>query len=62
MVYALLTTVRQKQDMTRFDKNFAAVRQRMTSLSGPVDTARGVMPIASLIDRVNAAKGRYQPR
>ncbi|WP_162849072.1 hypothetical protein [Sphingobium amiense] len=48
--------------MTRFDKNFAAVRQRMTSLSGPVGAVQGAVPIASLIDRVNAVKGRIQPR
>jgi hypothetical protein len=44
----------QKQGMTRFDKNFAAVSQHMASLSAPMGKARGAMPIASLIERVNA--------
>lgn len=62
MVYAPLTAWAHKRGMTRFDKNFAALSHRMNGLSAPSGTGRGTIPIASLIDRVNAAKTRYQPR
>lgn len=47
--------------MDRIDHRFAALSQRMTSLSAPERASPAPMSIASLIDRVNAAKRLYEP-
>lgn len=48
--------------MTAIDRQFAALRHRMGDLSAPGHSPVSSPTIASLIDRVNAAKQRYQPR
>ncbi|MEA3388645.1 hypothetical protein [Sphingobium sp. CCH11-B1] len=48
--------------MTRFDKSFAALSHRMSDMSAPRRAGGQPPSIASLIDRVNAAKQRYQLR
>ena len=47
--------------MDRFDHAFTALGQRINSLSLPERTASAPVPLASLIERVNAAKRLYQP-
>ncbi len=47
--------------MTRIDTRFAALSQRMTQMAAPDRAAASSKSIASLIDKVNAAKRRYQP-
>lgn len=48
--------------MTAIDRQFAALRHRMGDLSAPGHSPVASPTIASLIDRVNVAKQRYQPR
>jgi hypothetical protein len=48
--------------MTRLDRNFAALAHRMSGLSAPMQAGRSSESIASLIDKVNAAKQRYRLR
>jgi hypothetical protein len=62
VVYAALTSDRDKRGMTRFDKSFAALSHRMSDMSAPRRAGGQPPSIASLIDRVNAAKQRYQLR
>lgn len=47
--------------MDRFDHHFTALSQRMSSLSIPERAAPAPQSLASLIDRVNAAKRHYEP-
>lgn len=47
--------------MTRIDDSFAALSHRMRAMGAPGRAATVHEPIASLIDKVNAAKLRYQP-
>jgi hypothetical protein len=47
--------------MTRIDKNFSELSQRMNHVSVPGRSDVAAPSIASLLDRVNAAKLRYQP-
>ncbi|WP_196221718.1 hypothetical protein [Sphingobium sp. CAP-1] len=46
--------------MTRIDKSFSAVSNRMSDLAAPGRAAGSRESIASLLDKVNAAKLRYQ--
>lgn len=48
--------------MSRFDQRFAALSRQMQAMPAPGSAGQASPPIASLIDRVNAAKQRYQPR
>lgn len=68
MVYALLTDGRedrivtsQDDPMTRIDKRFSALSDRMQHLSAPSRPVASSQSVASLLDKVNAAKRRYQP-
>ena len=47
--------------MTRIDKAFSALSDRMQHLSTPGRRVSSAESIASLIDKVDAAKRRYQP-
>lgn len=47
--------------MDRFDHAFATLGQRIASLSPPERAAPAPVALASLIDKVNAAKRLYQP-
>ncbi|HKY80978.1 MAG TPA: hypothetical protein VJM09_05840 [Sphingobium sp.] len=47
--------------MDRVDHVFAALSRRMGTLSVPERPMPAREPIASLIDRVNAAKRLYEP-
>lgn len=62
MVYGSLTSGLDKQGMSRFDQRFAALSRQMQAMPAPGRAGQASPPIASLIDRVNAAKQRYQPR
>ena len=62
MVYRALTSWPEIGIMTAIDRQFAALRHRMGDLSVPGRSPVASPTIASLIDRVNAAKQRYQPR
>ncbi len=62
VVCAALTSGGDKRGMTRFDKRFAALSHRMSDLSTPGRVGGSPPSIASLLDRVNAAKQRYQVR
>ena len=46
--------------MDRIDHLFAALSERMNSLSVPERAAPAPQSVASLIDRVNAAKRGYE--
>ncbi|EPR18736.1 hypothetical protein M527_11250 [Sphingobium indicum IP26] len=46
--------------MDRFDHAFTALGQRINGLTPPERPASAPVPLASLIDRVNAAKRLYQ--
>ena len=48
--------------MSRFDQRFAALSRQMKAMPAPGRVGRESPPITSLIDRVNAAKQRYQLR
>ncbi|MCK0532302.1 hypothetical protein [Sphingobium agri] len=47
--------------MERIDRNFAALSQRMSRLAMPEAVTPAPQSLASLIDRVNAAKRHYEP-
>ena len=47
--------------MERIDRNFAALSQRMSRLQMPEAANPAPQSLASLIDRVNAAKRGYEP-
>ncbi|ETI62972.1 hypothetical protein C100_15270 [Sphingobium sp. C100] len=47
--------------MTPIDKAFSALSHRINDLSVPGRAAPSPQSIASLLDKVNAAKLRYQP-
>ncbi|WP_313806363.1 hypothetical protein [Sphingobium sp.] len=47
--------------MDRFDNAFAALGQRINTLSMPARAASTPVPLTSLIDKVNAAKRLYRP-
>ncbi|HUD92317.1 hypothetical protein [Sphingobium sp.] len=47
--------------MTRIDKAFSALSHRMNDVSMPGRATASPESIASLLDKVNAAKLRYQP-
>lgn len=47
--------------MDRIDQAFCTLSQRMSSLSHPGRAMSAPEPLSSLIDKVNAAKQRYQP-
>lgn len=47
--------------MDRIDHAFYALSQRMDAISVPSRTISAQEPLASLIDKVNAAKRLYQP-
>jgi hypothetical protein len=47
--------------LDRIEHAFAALSHRMSSLSTPERPAAAPASIASLIDRVNAAKRLYEP-
>jgi hypothetical protein len=47
--------------MDRIDHAFCTLSQRMSNLSHPGRTMPAPEPLSSLIDKVNAAKQRYQP-
>lgn len=47
--------------MERIDRNFAALSQRMSRLAMPETANSAPQSLASLIDRVNAAKRHYEP-
>ncbi|WP_176592389.1 hypothetical protein [Sphingobium sp. EM0848] len=47
--------------MDRFDHAFTALGQRISGLSMPERSVSAPVPLASLIDRVNAAKRLYRP-
>lgn len=47
--------------MTRIDQTFSELSQRMRDMSVPGRSGAAVPSIASLLDKVNAAKLRYQP-
>jgi len=47
--------------MDRFDHAFTALGQRISGLPLPERAMSAPVPLASLIDRVNAAKRFYQP-
>ncbi|MEO7468223.1 hypothetical protein [Sphingobium limneticum] len=47
--------------MTRIDKTFSKLSHRMNDLTMPARSGAAVPSIASLLDKVNAAKLRYQP-
>ncbi|MFC3440232.1 hypothetical protein ACFOKF_03295 [Sphingobium rhizovicinum] len=46
---------------SQIDRNFSALSHRMTDMAVPGRGAAAPESIASLIDKVNAAKLRYQP-
>ncbi|UZW54441.1 hypothetical protein NUH86_13115 [Sphingobium sp. JS3065] len=46
--------------MDRFDHAFTALGQRINGLTLPERAASAPVPLASLIDRVNAAKRLYR--
>ncbi|WIW88287.1 MULTISPECIES: hypothetical protein [unclassified Sphingobium] len=46
---------------SQIDRAFSALSHRMNDLGAPGRGAASHEPIASLIDKVNAAKLRYQP-
>lgn len=48
--------------MDSFDKTFAALSDRMRGLAVPDRCFEGAPPIAVLIERVNAARLRHEPR
>lgn len=48
--------------MDSFDKTFAALSDRVRGLAVPDRCFEGAPPIAVLIERVNAARLRYEPR
>ncbi|AMK24957.1 MULTISPECIES: hypothetical protein [unclassified Sphingobium] len=47
--------------MDRFDHAFTALGQRINGLTLPERATSAPVPLASLIDKVNAAKRFYQP-
>jgi hypothetical protein len=47
--------------MDPIDRNFAALSLRMSRLAAPERAAAAPQSLASLIDRVNAAKRHYEP-
>ena len=47
--------------MDPIDRNFAALSLRMSSLTAPERSAAAPQSLASLIDRINAAKRNYEP-
>ncbi|MBZ9647675.1 MULTISPECIES: hypothetical protein [Sphingomonadaceae] len=47
--------------MTRIDKAFSALSDRMQHLSAPGRPATSPESVASLLAKVDAAKRRYQP-
>lgn len=49
------------KQMDRIDHIFCALSQRMSNLSHPGHVMPAPEPLSSLIDKVNAAKRRYQP-
>lgn len=68
VVYALLTSRRDKRAshrkdkiMTRFDQAFAALSDRMSMPAAPRRAGGPAPSLTSLIERVNDAKQRYQP-
>ncbi|WP_156022553.1 hypothetical protein [Sphingobium indicum] len=49
------------KQMDRIDHIFCALSQRMSNLSHPGHVMPAPETLSSLIDKVNAAKRRYQP-
>lgn len=47
--------------MDRIDHIFCTLSQRMSTLQHPGRAMPAPEPLSSLIDKVNAAKQRYQP-
>ena len=47
--------------MDRIDQAFCILSQRMSNLSHPGRAMPAPQSLSSLIDKVNAAKQRYQP-
>ncbi|GBH28972.1 MULTISPECIES: hypothetical protein [Sphingobium] len=47
--------------MDRIDYIFGTLSQRMSSMKQPCRAMPASEPLSSLIDKVNAAKQRYQP-
>lgn len=62
VVYVSFTFGSDKRGMTRFDQRFAALSRQMNAMPAPGRAGPASPPIASLIDRVNAAKQRYRQR